>query len=209
MASLAASDLPPSIASSSLSSSMSNAIGAPSLTTRSRVAPAPARLPDPASVVKRQSIVATVSTRRTVDTTVCHHKCSSVFGSLFSSSFFFFPARCLCDLFHSPSHVPLDSAFVSQMPSRFRTHGIPSFFIAVCHCDQRPSRFRNAAALLLVSLRLMLTQVTINLLQYYGENTRSTGNDSVLLYVLEGTVENVPLHYPSSPKLLVVKMTPH
>lgn len=44
-----------------------------------------------------------------------------------------------------------------------------------------------------VDLRVILTQVTIDLLRYYCKSTRSTTHDSVLLHMLKDAIEL--LHY--------------
>jgi hypothetical protein len=69
----------------------------------------PVRLPDPASLTKRQDIVATTGTRKIANTTVRPPTCGLVLASPSS-------ARLLYGLFRSPSRVLIGSASVSRMP---------------------------------------------------------------------------------------------
>lgn len=64
-------------------------------------------------------------------------------------------------------------------------------FFTVCHCFKRPSRLCNAAALLFVALRVMLTQVTIDLLRVYAND------NSVPLYCAERCHGDILLYCPS------------
>jgi hypothetical protein len=76
----------------------------------------PLRLPNLASLAKRQNIVTTTGTRKIANTTVCPPTSGLVLASPSS-------ARFLYGLFRLPSRVPIGSASVFRMPfgRRIRT----------------------------------------------------------------------------------------